>query len=202
MQKQQMLIPLIVPFIIQRAKDIEDTASKWDYSTLFLSNDGAGVATTIDMSWYMINAHEYDGFQFHTDKIKIPSLNLYSPSFKREEYPVYGMRLELMYLNYKCDKFLRFQVTQGKLNSEQKIKREGLTKEEREKKVKITGGYRISNITSELPIRMGTLKNGELSTFDLPWHYRVLTQQFFIERVLDPAEYTQLSGDVTEEIKG
>ena len=68
--------------------------------------------------------------------------------------------------------------------------------------MKITGGYRISNITSELPIRMGTLKNGELSTFDLPWHYRVLAQQFFIERVLDPAEYTQLSGDVTEEIKG
>lgn len=183
MQKQEMLIPLVAPFIQQEARDLNNRESKWDYSAILLSNDGAGTATSIDLKWDFINAEEYDDFGFFTSEIQRSHYTVAQFASDGELYPEYGLELE-----YTSDERLRVQ---GELGNAVRVGR---------KRGRIDSRSRTKK--SMNPIRVGTLKNQQVFLFDLPWHYRVLVQQFFLERVMVPSVDGQLNVGVAEEAEG
>ncbi|MGE6556200.1 hypothetical protein [Exiguobacterium artemiae] len=184
--KSEMYIPLTAPFVPQDAKDNNDRESKWDYSAIILSNDGAGAATSIDLSWDFINAEEYDGFGFYTSEIQRPYYTLRQFAFDGESFPKYG--LELMFI--RDDDLERFHVRGELGNVVRDDKKRGQVYR------------RLRTKKSMDPMRIGTLKNQQVSLFDLPWHYRVLVQQFFLERVMVPSVDSQLNDGVAEEAEG
>ncbi|KNH32459.1 hypothetical protein [Exiguobacterium acetylicum] len=182
MHKQEMLIPLVAPFIPQGATIINDRESRWDYSSIILSNDGAGAATSIDLSWDFINAEEYGDFGFYTSEIQRTHYTLAQFASDGKLYPEYGLKLKYIDERFHIQGELGNAVRDGR-------KRGRIHSRSRTKK-------------SMDPMRVGTLKNQQVFFFDLPWHYRVLVQQFFLERVMVPSVDSQLNDGIAEEAEG
>ncbi|WP_147269830.1 hypothetical protein [Exiguobacterium sp. RIT594] len=173
LQKSQMCIPLIIPFIPSNSIDPDDHTSKWDYSTIILSNEGVGIATTVDLSWDFSNAEEYDRFSFYTSEIIKPSYTLQELSRVKDIFPAYG--LEVKFVELDGIRSLAFQGTPGDVAREEKLMFK-----------------RTRHAQSDGLSRVGALKNGEQITFDLPWTYLALAQQFFLERLMVMSEEKQL----------
>lgn len=183
--KSQMYIPLIEPFVPAKAFDADDNTSKWDYSTIFLSNEGAGAATTIDLSWNFVNAEEYDHFSFYTSEINRPTSLAKQFGIGHGIFPAFS--LLTMFVELAGVRNLSIRGELGDVVREDK------------KRGKVYN--RTTPVQSDRPFRVGALKNGEQFTFDLPWVYRVLAQQFFLERLMVLSEEKQLNEDSDADVE-
>lgn len=181
LKKKQFLVPLLPPYSNKaRFHHTESLDAIHNPSAIFLVNSGAGTAANISYSFHLLNAtngaSDYDDFQFESEEVvegSVINKNIYF--YRKITPPKYTLTTKAFVNdNEKKGLFLSCTTDQGNLSQVSHFGRKQAIQR---------------YVESEEPIQLGYLDNKEGEWIHLPVLFRVLSQQYFLERKILKEEH-------------